>query len=92
MGVSNGSVSQQTCLYQLVSVVEHYGKSGSGHYIVYRRATESLNPFDYRFNHEDQTPPVQWFYVSDSEVHSVPEETVLSAEASLLFYEKIPEN
>ncbi|KAI9108716.1 hypothetical protein K1719_020363 [Acacia pycnantha] len=55
VGVSNDSVSEPTCLYQLVSVVEHYGRA-------------------------------------DTEVHSVSEETVLSAEASMLFYEKIPEN
>ncbi|XP_054807916.1 ubiquitin carboxyl-terminal hydrolase 27 isoform X2 [Prosopis cineraria] len=92
VGVSSDSVSEETCLYQLVSVVQHCGKAGSGHYTVYRRAgMESSNSSDDQFN-QNQTPPIQWFCVSDSEVHSVSEENVLSAEASLLFYEKIPEN
>ncbi|XP_028755041.1 ubiquitin carboxyl-terminal hydrolase 27 isoform X2 [Neltuma alba] len=91
VAVSNDSVAEETCLYRLISVVEHYGKAGSGHYTVYRRARmESSNSSDDEFN-QDQTPPIQWYCVSDSEVHSVSEETVLSAEASLLFYEKIAE-
>ncbi|KAK4264822.1 hypothetical protein QN277_025948 [Acacia crassicarpa] len=92
VGVSNDSVSEETCLYQLVSVVEHYGRAGSGHYIVYRRARmESSSSSEDQLN-QDQTPQIHWFCVSDTEVHSVSEETVLSAEASLLFYEKIREN
>jgi ubiquitin carboxyl-terminal hydrolase 30 len=35
---------------------------------------------------------MRWFCVSDSQVEAVSVEDVLSAEASLLFYERIPNN
>ncbi|XP_068664063.1 ubiquitin carboxyl-terminal hydrolase 27 isoform X1 [Aristolochia californica] len=75
------SLDKKRCIYRLVSVVEHYGKAGSGHYAVYRsmkHETQSTNPGGFC-----------WFYISDAEVSSVREEVVLGAEASLLFYEKI---
>lgn len=83
-------VSQEACLYQLVSVVEHFGRAGGGHYTVYRcaRAETSDVSGDRCFN---QTPR-RWFCVSDSQVDAVSEEDVLSSEASLLFYERIPKN
>ncbi|KAJ1412913.1 Ubiquitin specific protease, conserved site [Sesbania bispinosa] len=86
--VSGNLVSQETCLYQLVSVVEHFGRAGSGHYTVYRcvRVESSGDVSDDYLN---QTP-MRWFCVSDSQVHAVSEDEVLSAEASLLFYERIP--
>lgn len=80
------TVPSQTCLYRLVSVVEHYGIAGSGHYTVYRsvRADSHKEVPDEQFE-----PATSWFCVSDSEVHGVSEKDVLDAEASLLFYEKI---
>nr|KYP67809.1 Ubiquitin carboxyl-terminal hydrolase 27 [Cajanus cajan] len=88
--VSCNLVSQETCLYQLVSVVEHFGKAGSGHYTVYRcaRVESSEDVSDDYFN---QTQ-MRWFCISDSQVHAVSVEDVLSSDASLLFYEKIPRN
>ncbi|KAK7358886.1 hypothetical protein VNO77_00826 [Canavalia gladiata] len=88
--VSCNSVSQETCLYQLVSAVEHFGKAGSGHYTVYRcvRLQSSEDVSDEYFN----PTPMCWFCVSDSQVHTVSVEDVLSSEASLLFYERIPKN
>lgn len=73
--------------YRLVSVVEHYGKVGSGHYAVYRRA-KGLTDADDSDGLTD-TADTHWFYVSDAEVSSASEEAVLAAEASLLFYERI---
>ncbi|KAI4345147.1 hypothetical protein L6164_012301 [Bauhinia variegata] len=82
------SISQETCLYQLVSVVEHFGIAGGGHYTVYRRViVESSQGIS---DNQGNPTPMQWFCVSDSQVHPVSEEHVLSAEASLLFYERIP--
>ncbi|XP_058087894.1 ubiquitin carboxyl-terminal hydrolase 27 isoform X2 [Magnolia sinica] len=74
-------------MYRLVSVVEHYGKAGSGHYAVYRSAKAKSDAGDSegKFKIAD----VHWFYVSDNQVMSVSEEAVLAAEASLLFYERI---
>lgn len=88
--VSCNLVSQETCLYQLVSVVEHFGKAGSGHYTVYRcaRVESSEDVSDDYFN---QTQ-MRWFCISDSQVHAVSVEDVLCSDASLLFYEKIPRN
>ncbi|XP_019462595.1 PREDICTED: ubiquitin carboxyl-terminal hydrolase 27 [Lupinus angustifolius] len=82
MNVSCSPDSQETCLYRLVSVVEHFGKAGSGHYTVYRCVESSEDASD------NQTP-LRWFCVSDSQVHDVSEEDVLSCEASMLFYERI---
>ncbi|KAK1275212.1 Ubiquitin carboxyl-terminal hydrolase 27 [Acorus gramineus] len=80
-------IPSKNYMYRLSSVVEHYGRSGSGHYTVYRRV---------RSDSDDNVPVGKseaiyphWVYVSDSEVSSVSEETVLAAEASLLFYEKV---
>lgn len=75
--------SESDDLYQLVSVVEHFGRSGSGHYTVYRRAL---------INNDGDSNPVRWFCISDSQVHGVSERDVLAAEASLLFYEKLSES
>ncbi|KAI5384294.1 hypothetical protein KIW84_071344 [Lathyrus oleraceus] len=87
--VSRNSVSQDTCLYQLVSVVEHFGRTGGGHYSVYRCVrSEFSDVFGDCFNQNS----MHWFRVSDSHVDAVSVDDVLSAEASLLFYERIPNN
>ncbi|XP_027363784.1 LOW QUALITY PROTEIN: ubiquitin carboxyl-terminal hydrolase 27 [Abrus precatorius] len=83
-------VSQETCLYQLVSVVEHFGRAGSGHYTVYR--CERVEPSEAGSDDYSNQTPMHWFCVSDSQVQAASEEDVLSSEASLLFYERIPEN
>nr|DAD38804.1 TPA_asm: hypothetical protein HUJ06_013126 [Nelumbo nucifera] len=74
-------------IYRLVSVVEHFGRAGSGHYTVYRRVSADLDSE----NCDGSSKPafVNWFCISDSEVLSVSEKDVLAAEASLLFYERI---
>ncbi|KAM7514285.1 hypothetical protein LguiA_003868 [Lonicera macranthoides] len=71
-------------MYRLVSVVQHFGRAGSGHYMVYRRARAEANP-----NGSLGESSSHWFCISDSDVYSVAEKDVLAAEASLLFYEKI---
>ncbi|CAJ1937927.1 unnamed protein product [Sphenostylis stenocarpa] len=86
VNVSCDLVSQETYLYQLVSVVEHFGKAGSGHYTVYRSARVESSDIS------DEQTPVHWFCISDSQVHTVSVEDVLSSEASLLFYERISRN
>ncbi|CAN1828813.1 Ubiquitin carboxyl-terminal hydrolase 27 [Linum perenne] len=74
-------LSSDAYMYRLVSVVEHFGRSGGGHYTVYRSA-KCDSP-------EDSVQNLHWFCVSDSQVSRVSEEDVLAAEASLLFYERI---
>ncbi|KAH9717957.1 ubiquitin carboxyl-terminal hydrolase 27 [Citrus sinensis] len=79
-----------TYLYRLASVVEHFGRVGSGHYTVYRSVrveSHEENP-----NEHFETPLTHWFCISDSQVYSVSVNDVLAAEASLLFYERIIES
>ncbi|KAH9605740.1 hypothetical protein KSS87_003496 [Heliosperma pusillum] len=85
--VFNHTMPSKAQLYHLVSVVEHFGKAGSGHYTVYRgmRAQIEEDHVDGGINKY----PMQWFHISDSNVHHASEEDVFGAEASLLFYERI---
>lgn len=76
-------------MYRLVSVVQHYGQSGSGHYTIYRRARRILKEGD--LDERVKSTSVQWFRISDSDVYNVAENDVLAAEASVLFYENISE-
>lgn len=81
------TVPPETNVYRLVSVVEHFGKAGSGHYTVYRSVGADLLKED----PDDEFEPASahWFCISDTQVHGVSEKDVLAAEASLLFYEKL---
>lgn len=38
---------------------------------------------------ETLVPPGRWYHISDSRINEVTEETVLKAQAYLLFYERI---
>lgn len=83
----DNEVDCKNCLYRLVSVVEHFGRAGSGHYTVYRgvKVKVEVDAGGGGIN----IPPMQWFRISDSEVRHASEEDVLGAEATLLFYERI---
>ncbi|CAH8369344.1 unnamed protein product [Eruca vesicaria subsp. sativa] len=72
-------------MYRLVTVVEHFGMTGSGHYTVYRSVRVSSQEEE----EEEDCEELRWFSISDSEVGRVSESDVLGAEASLLFYEKL---
>ncbi|XP_057774953.1 ubiquitin carboxyl-terminal hydrolase 27 isoform X2 [Salvia miltiorrhiza] len=74
-------------MYRLVSVVEHFGGSGGGHYTVYRNVRGKIGDGDDVGLLESATH--QWFCISDSQVDSVLEREVLDANASMLFYEKL---
>lgn len=68
--------------YNLVSVVEHFGNTGSGHYTVYRRVIKNRGTSESYY----------WVEVSDSQVCMVSEEDVLAADgATLLFYQRVSE-
>ncbi|KAL8152143.1 hypothetical protein V2J09_021951 [Rumex salicifolius] len=86
---SHSNSSDNNLTYRLVSVVVHFGRSGSGHYTVYRGA--KLNLVTDQDTSQLTNPPMQWFSVSDSVVHPVSEDEVLAADATLLFYERIIE-
>ncbi|XVF79275.1 hypothetical protein PTKIN_Ptkin14bG0208500 [Pterospermum kingtungense] len=77
-------------LYRLVSVVEHYGRSGGGHYTVYRSVRVKSDDED--SDEYSEPTRIKWFCISDSQVYTVSENDVLAAEASLLFYERIIED
>ncbi|KAJ9541105.1 hypothetical protein OSB04_027611 [Centaurea solstitialis] len=69
-------------LYNLVSVVEHFGGPGSGHYTVYRRVVKNRGTLESYY----------WVGVSDSQVWMVSEEDVLAADGvTLLFYQRVSE-
>lgn len=72
----------ETKLYRLASVVEHFGRPGGGHYTVYRSMRTKSDEYS-------EPATTKWFCISDSHVCSVSEKDVLTAEASLLFYERI---
>ncbi|KAK3211600.1 hypothetical protein Dsin_016306 [Dipteronia sinensis] len=80
----------ESYLYRLVSVVEHFGRVGGGHYTVYRSVRAESDTEDR--NEHAETAPLRWFSISDSDVFSVSVKDVLAAEASLLFYERITES
>ncbi|CAN6438884.1 unnamed protein product [Victoria cruziana] len=87
---SGSALGKKSCIYNLVSVVQHHGVSGSGHFTVYRRV--KLEPgYDSLVDASRIGDSVNtiWFKISDSCVSSVSEEAVLAAEACLLFYERI---
>ncbi|KDP35292.1 hypothetical protein JCGZ_09451 [Jatropha curcas] len=87
--VGCSSVPSDPLLYRLVSVVEHFGRAGGGHYTVYRSVRSDSLKEHTSENHKSSHQ--QWFCISDSDVCSVAEEDVLAADASLLFYERIVE-
>ncbi|XP_010446481.1 PREDICTED: ubiquitin carboxyl-terminal hydrolase 27-like isoform X2 [Camelina sativa] len=74
-------------LYRLVTVVEHFGITGSGHYTVYRSVRVASQ--EEEEEEEEECEELRWFSISDSEVSRVSESDVLGAEASLLFYERV---
>ncbi|KAL0917632.1 hypothetical protein M5K25_012708 [Dendrobium thyrsiflorum] len=79
--------SSASCMYNLCSVVEHYGRPGSGHYAVYRKMASQLS-----FGAAGELPDSMngsWVYISDTKVKRISLEDVLAAEASMLFYEKV---
>ncbi|KAJ3675164.1 hypothetical protein LUZ60_004206 [Juncus effusus] len=78
---SENLVINKSTKYALCAVVEHYGRYGGGHYAAYRKAPPVHDVKESRNS--------KWFYVSDREVSEVSEGDVLSAEASMLFYEMI---
>lgn len=96
---------QNRVLYSLYGVVEHSGSIHGGHYVAYVKVRPPLDENSYRWQFlpknqgkidkssgakgEPVEPPGKWFYVSDAYVVEVTEDRVLSAQAYLLFYERI---
>ncbi|XP_078172570.1 ubiquitin-specific protease 27 [Carex rostrata] len=78
----------KNCMYSLCAVVEHYGRYGGGHYAVYRKVPPVLDHGHF-VEGSKRVNNSKWFYVSDRQVLEVSEAAVLSANATLLFYERI---
>lgn len=91
-------------LYELLSVVEHIGSSGSsGHYICYTKhwniqAYEQQNRGRGGISFDEKTiqfpstlPPPKsvWYYQSDEVVYEVSEERVLNSNPYMLFYRHV---
>uniref|UniRef100_UPI00398F14AC ubiquitin carboxyl-terminal hydrolase 16 isoform X2 n=1 Tax=Pristiophorus japonicus TaxID=55135 RepID=UPI00398F14AC len=83
-------------LYSLYGVVEHSGTMRSGHYTAYVKVrTPSSHLAQYAMTrctlpaNKAEPSMGNWFHISDTRVQAVPETKVLSAQAYLLFYERI---
>ncbi|KAM6185674.1 ubiquitin carboxyl-terminal hydrolase 45 [Rhynchocyon petersi] len=85
-------------LYGLYGVVEHSGSMKGGHYTAYVKVrTPSKNLLEHvtgkknlpGLAESESESTGQWFHVSDAHVQMVPESRALSAQAYLLFYERI---
>lgn len=82
-------------LYSLYGIVEHSGSMRGGHYTAYvkvrspQRKTEQHHRNMPGAREAGATPQVQWVYVSDTTVQTVPESRVLNSQAYLLFYEEL---
>ncbi|XP_024407522.2 ubiquitin carboxyl-terminal hydrolase 45 isoform X1 [Desmodus rotundus] len=93
----NVSVGEEV-LYGLYGVVEHSGSMRGGHYTAYVKVrTPSGRLWEHitgkksvpGLKEPDSESPGQWVHVSDTYVQVVPESRALSAQAYLLFYERI---
>ncbi|XP_066110528.1 ubiquitin carboxyl-terminal hydrolase 45 isoform X2 [Saccopteryx bilineata] len=93
----NVSVGKKV-LYDLYGIVEHSGSMRGGHYTAYVKVrTPSRKLLEHitgkrsvpGLNEPDSESAGQWVHVSDTYVQVVPESRVLSAQAYLLFYERI---
>uniref|UniRef100_A0A8C7C6Z4 ubiquitinyl hydrolase 1 n=1 Tax=Oncorhynchus kisutch TaxID=8019 RepID=A0A8C7C6Z4_ONCKI len=80
----------------LYGIVEHSGSMRGGHYTAYvkvrwpQRRTEQPNRRNMAGPREASSATQgQWVYVSDTNVHAVPESRVLNSQAYLLFYEEM---
>lgn len=83
-------------LYSLYGVVEHSGTMRSGHYTAYSKARAANTRLsglvlrgDVPQDFEMESTKGQWFHISDTHVHAVSTDKVLSSQAYLLFYERV---
>ncbi|XP_006881258.1 PREDICTED: ubiquitin carboxyl-terminal hydrolase 45 [Elephantulus edwardii] len=85
-------------LYGLYGVVEHSGSMRGGHYTAYVKVrTPSKNLLEHitgkknvsGLTESGSESTEQWVHVSDTYVQMVPESRALSAQAYLLFYERV---
>ncbi|KAI7161163.1 cysteine proteinase [Hortaea werneckii] len=86
--ILRASGSGAESLYRLKAVVTHYGRHENGHYICYRR--HSIRPSKAE-GHASSSDDVgeRWWRLSDEDVSSVDEETVLKqGGVFMLFYER----
>lgn len=67
-----------TSCYDLVAVVNHYGRMGFGHYTSFAR----------NWNHTTDELESQWYHYDDESVTPVQEEEVVSSSAYILFYRR----
>ncbi|KAK1694163.1 hypothetical protein QYE76_010860 [Lolium multiflorum] len=70
------SRGDQPPIYELYSVINHYGGLGGGHYSAYAKLVEEDN----------------WYHFDDSHVSSVNEEETRTSAAYLLFYRRVDGN
>ncbi|KAL0624151.1 Ubiquitin carboxyl-terminal hydrolase 45 [Plecturocebus cupreus] len=93
----NASVGDKV-LYGLYGIVEHSGSMRGGHYTAYVRVRTPSRKLSEHITKKKNVPGLkeadsesagQWVHVSDTYVQVVPESRALSAQAYLLFYERV---
>ena len=84
---SEGTISDDSRMYELRAVITHYGRHENGHYICYRRHPYTLgNGGDMASTSDDE----RWWRLSDDEVSEVDEDNVLDqGGVFMLFYESV---
>lgn len=88
---SQASTQLQPIIYQLTAVVVHLGRSGSGHYVTYRRHSkyQTTTAKDTSLT-VPSTDESTWSMISDSSVRSnIEVDEVRRASAYLLFYHRV---
>ncbi|KAG8444735.1 hypothetical protein GDO86_009779 [Hymenochirus boettgeri] len=86
-------LKEKSVLYSLYGIVEHSGSMRGGHYAAY---VKIRTPFRKLIENNNNSSGIteslgssQWVYVSDTHVQMVSESRVLTAQAYILFYEKL---
>ncbi|KAG1458565.1 hypothetical protein G6F56_006370 [Rhizopus delemar] len=79
-------------LYELMSVVVHYGSHSSGHFVAYKRCIGSEKCACQSCQEtEEYAPRESWYRVSDTKVDKCHVDEVLSSNPYMLFYETVEE-
>ncbi|XP_072264786.1 ubiquitin carboxyl-terminal hydrolase 45 isoform X1 [Pyxicephalus adspersus] len=80
-------LEKKSVLFSLYGIVEHSGSMKGGHYVAYVKIRmPSKGPV---LKDGATCSSSQWVYISDTHVQMVPESRVLTAQAYLLFYERL---
>ncbi len=81
-------VSDESTLYDLFAVCNHFGKLGSGHYSAHCRDWTNSSSSDSNGDSSGECLSDQWFSFDDNDVVRIEEKNVVTKAAYILFYRK----